>query len=330
MQERILGRDLKVSSIGLGCMGMTHAYGAPADRHEMIRLMEQAIDLGCTFFDTAECYTGTNPDGSTAWNEELVGDALRPYRNHVIIATKFGVRHTPDGFAMDSRPETIRRSIEGSLRRLGIDCIDLYYLHRIDPKVPVEEVAQVMQQLIDEGKIRHWGMSEADEASIRRAHAVCPLTAIQNRYSMLSRDYEALFPALEELHIGFVAFSPLANGFLSDRYDQNSRFAPVVDFRSRMPQFTEQGMRQNRDLLALVRATAEQKHATPAQLSLAWMLAKRPWIVPIPGTRKSHRLAENAGAANIRLTPAEVAALDAELDRLPDTAVFGGTKFARN
>ena len=323
MQKRTLGRDFTVSAIGLGCMGMTHAYGAPSDEGDMLRLISQAVDMGCTLFDTAECYTGTNPDGSTAYNEELVGKGLRAYREKVMVATKFGVRHTPDGLAMDSRPEVIRKSVEGSLKRLGMERIDLYYQHRVDPAVPVEDVAGVMSDLIREGKIARWGISEATEDVIRKAHAVCPLTAVQNRYSMMARDYEALFPVLEELNIGFVAFSPLANGFLSDRYTKDSKFERGVDFRSFMPQFTEQGMEDNRPLLECVRELSQKKGATPAQISLAWMLAKKPWIVPIPGTRKPERLTENFGAAEISLTPEELAELDAVLNALKPAAVYG-------
>ena len=323
MQTRTLGKNLTVSAIGLGCMGMTHAYGAPSDEGDMLRLISQAVDLGCTLFDTAECYTGTNPDGSTAYNEELVGKGLRTYRDKVVIATKFGVRHTDSGLAMDSRPEVIRRSVEGSLRRLGIECIDLYYQHRVDPEVPVEDVAGVMSDLMREGKITHWGISEATEEVIRKAHAVCPLTAVQNRFSMMARDYEALFPVLEELNIGFVAFSPLANGFLSDRYTKDSKFEKGVDFRSFMPQFTQQGMEDNRPVLKCVRDLSQKKNATPAQISLAWMLAKKPWIVPIPGTRKAERLTENFGAAKISLTAEELANLDTVLNSLKPAAVYG-------
>ena len=208
MKRQILGKNLKVSAVSLGCMGMTHAYGAPSDVNEMSKLIAQAVDIGYTMFDTAECYTGTNPDGSTAYNEELVGKALKSYRDKVIIASKFGVEITASGLQADSRPDTIRKSIEGSLKRLGTNYIDLYYQHRVDPNVPVEEVAGVMKELIQEGKILHWGISEVDEETIRRAHAVCPMTAIQNRYSMMYRDTEDLFPVLEELNIGLVAFSP--------------------------------------------------------------------------------------------------------------------------
>ena len=326
MQKRVLGKDLTVSAVGLGCMGMTHAYGAPADVKEMKELLAQAVDLGCTFFDTAECYTGVNPDGTTAYNEELVGEGLKPYRDKLVIASKFGVQHTANGLATDSRPETIRRAIEGSLKRLQTDHIDLYYQHRVDPEVPPEEVAGVMADLMKEGKITHWGISEVQEDTLRRAHAVCPVTAVQNRYSMLARGYESLFPTLEELNIGFVAFSPLGNGFLSDRYTKDSKFEQGIDFRSHMPQFTEKGMEDNRSLLELVRQMAEQKSATPAQISLAWMIRKKPWIVPIPGTRKSHRLVENLGAADVVLTAEEILNIDKTIDSMGPTEVYGVRK----
>lgn len=325
MQARILGTDLSVSPVGLGCMGMTHASGAPADVKEMTELIAKAVDMGYTFFDTAECYTGTNADGSTAYNEELVGAALKPYRDKVVIATKCGVRHMGDHLEMDSRPETIRKSVEGSLKKLRTDHIDLYYQHRIDPKVEPEVVADTMAQLIKEGKITHWGISEANEDYLRRAHGVCPVTAIQNRLSMMYRDYEKLFPVLEELHVGFVAFSPLANGFLTARYRDTSQFEQSpVDFRTTMPQFSKEGVEQNHDLLALIENTAKEKDATPAQISLAWMLAKRPYIVPIPGSRKESRIRENLGAADIHLTKEEVARIDSALDHMTMSQVFGG------
>lgn len=325
MQARILGTDLSISPVGLGCMGMTHASGAPADVKEMTELIAKAVDMGYTFFDTAECYTGTNPDGSTAYNEELVGAALKPYRDKVVIATKCGVRHMGDHLEMDSRPETIRKSVEGSLKKLRTDHIDLYYQHRIDPKVEPEVVADTMAQLIKEGKITHWGISEADEDYLRRAHAVCPVTAIQNRLSMMYRDYEKLFPVLEELHVGFVAFSPLANGFLTARYRDTSQFEQSpADYRTTMPQFFQEGVEQNHDLLALIENTAKEKNATPAQISLAWMLAKRPYIVPIPGSRKESRIRENLGAADIHLTKEEVTRIDSVLDHMTMSQVFGG------
>ena len=329
MQTRTLGKDLTVSAIGLGCMGMSHAYGAPADKKEMTELLAQAVDMGYTFFDTAEVYgTPENPHD----NEELVGAALKPYRDKIVLATKFGIHFDMSSPAVnkplvpDSRPEVIRASVEASLKRLNTDHIDLYYQHRLDPKVPIEEVARVMADLIREGKITHWGLSEANAETIRRAHAVCPVTAIQNRYSMMARWYEELFPLLEELHIGYVAFSPLANGFLSGRYDKNTRFEAGTDYRSVMPQFQPEGIDQNRALLDLLNKLAGEKNATPAQISLAWMLCKKPYIVPIPGTRKAARLQENAGAADVCLSAAEVQAIDTALGGMEMSQVFGGSR----
>ena len=328
MKYRTLGNDLTVSAVGLGCMGMSHAYGAPADKKEMTELLARAVDMGYTFFDTAEVYgTPEHPHD----NEELVGAALAPYRNQVKIATKFGIHFDMESpqvnkpLVPDSRPEVIRASVEASLKRLGTDHIDLYYQHRPDPDVPVEEVAGVMAELMQEGKITHWGLSEADEEIIRRAHKVCPVTAIQNRYSMMARWYEELFPVLEELNIGYVAFSPLANGFLSGKYGKDSVFEAGTDYRSVMPQFTTEGIDKNASLLALLQGMAEEKQATPAQISLAWMLCKKPYIVPIPGTRKLNRLEENAGASEIILTAEEVDALDQALSSMEMSDVFGGT-----
>lgn len=332
MKYRVIGKDLKVSAVGLGCMGMSHAYGAPADKKEMTKLIGQAVEMGYTFFDTAEVYgTPENPHD----NEELVGAALKPYRDKVVIATKFGIHFDMDSAKVnkplvpDSRPEIIRASVEASLKRLDTDHIDLYYQHRTDPDVPVEEVAGVMADLIKEGKITHWGLSEADGEMIRRAHAVCPVTAIQNRYSMMARWYEDLFPALEELNIGYVAFSPLANGYLSGKYDEKSTFDGVYDYRSIMPQFTKAGMDQNRELLGLLYRMAEEKNATPAQISLAWMLCRKPYIVPIPGTRRLKRLIENAGAAEILFSPQEILRLDKALDTMEMSEVFGGTRMVK-
>lgn len=330
MNYRNLGnRGLRVSAIGLGCMGMSHAYGAPADHREMTELLAKAMDMGYDFFDTAEVYgTPDNPHD----NEELLGSALKPYRNRVVIATKFGLRfdlesgRIPYPLIPDSRPETIRKSVEGSLRRLQTDHIDLYYQHRPDPDVPVEEVAGVVQNLIKEGKVLYWGLSEASEEDICRANAVCPLTAVQDRYSMMARWHEALFPVLEELGIGLVAFSPLANGLLSDRYNAASHFEAGTDYRAGMPQFQPDSYDKNHDLLQLIRRIAAEKNATPAQISLAWMLCKKPWIVPIPGTRKLDRLQENAGATDVMLTNAEVKQIDKALDAMPMSDVFGGTK----
>lgn len=329
MQYRTLGSDLTVSAVGLGCMGMSHAYGAPADKKEMTELLAQAVDLGYTFFDTAEVYgTPEHPHD----NEELVGAALKPYRDKIVLATKFGIHFDMSNTATnkplvpDSRPEVIRASVEASLKRLGTDHIDLYYQHRLDPKIPIEEVAGVMADLIREGKITHWGLSEATEDTIRRAHAVCPVTAIQNRYSMMARWYEDLFPVLEELHIGYVAFSPLANGFLSGKYDKSSQFDAETDYRSVMPQFQPENIDRNHDLLTLLQKLAEQNNATPAQISLAWMLCKKPYIVPIPGTRRLSRLLENAGAADVTLSAEEVSAIDEALNGMEMSEVFGGSK----
>lgn len=329
MQYRTLGSDLTVSAVGLGCMGMSHAYGAPADKKEMTELLAQAVDLGYTFFDTAEVYgTPEHPHD----NEELVGAALKPYRDKIVLATKFGIHFDMSSTATnkplvpDSRPEVIRASVEASLKRLGTDHIDLYYQHRLDPKIPIEEVAGVMADLIREGKITHWGLSEATEDTIRRAHAVCPVTAIQNRYSMMARWYENLFPVLEELHIGYVAFSPLANGFLSGKYDKSSRFDAGTDYRSVMPQFQPENIDRNHDLLSLLQKLAEQNNATPAQISLAWMLCKKPYIVPIPGTRRLSRLLENAGAADVTPSAEEVSNIDEALNGMEMSEVFGGSK----
>lgn len=325
MKQRILGTSgIAVSAVGMGCMGITHASGAPMPPEEGVRVIRAAYDMGCTFFDTAECYTGVYPDGSAAYNETVVGEALRPVRDRVVIATKYGVQHGKDrNLLLDSRPETIRASLEGSLRRLGTDYVDLYYQHRIDPAVPPEEVAGVMADLIREGKIRAWGISEVNETYLRRAHVVCPVAAVQNRYSMMARWHEPLFSVLEELHIAWVAFSPMANGFLTGRYTPQSRFDGAADYRAAMPQYTEEGYRAAEGLLALLRRLAEEKHATPAQLSLAWMLCKKPYLIPIPGSRKPERLAEDFGAADVPLSAGDIARIDAALDTM-HFAVFGG------
>lgn len=332
MKYRVLGKDLKVSAVGLGCMGMSHAYGAPANKKEMTELLSQAVDMGYTFFDTAEVYgTPENPYD----NEELVGQALKPFRNKIVIATKFGIHFDMNSklvnkpLVPDSRPETVRASVEGSLKRLGVDTIDLYYQHRQDPNIPVEEVAGVMSELIKEGKITHWGLSEVTEDTIRRAHAVCPVTAVQNRYSMMARQYEVLFPVLEELNIGFVPFSPMANGFLTGKYNKDSKFDDKEDYRSVMPQFKEEAYEQNKKLLQLLWDIADQKDATPAQVSLAWMICKKNYIAPIPGTRKLERLEENAKAADIQLTKEEIKNLDEILGKIQMSEVFGGSKIIK-
>lgn len=330
MRYRTLGRSgLRVSAVGLGCMGMSHGYGLPADKREMEQLLGEAVEIGYTMFDTAEIY-GTANDPHA--NEELLGEALQKYRNHIVFATKFGLTFdNPEGdgphpLIPDSSPEAIRRAVEGSLRRLRTDHIDLYYQHRIDPAVEPEVVAEVMRDLIAEGKILHWGISEANEEYLRRAHAVCPVAAVQNRYSMMARWYEALFPTLEELGIGFVAFSPLANGLLTTNFNAESKFDPHSDYRAAMPQFSKDSYDKNRFLLEYIRQLAEDHHATPSQISLAWMLGKKPWIVPIPGTRHLNRLKENAGAADITLSREEIDTIDHTLDKMPMSDVFGGSK----
>lgn len=332
MKYRILGKDLKVSAVGLGCMGMSHAYGAPADKKEMTELLAQAVDMGYTFFDTAEVYgTPENPHD----NEELLGNALKPYRDKIVIATKFGIHFDMTSpqvnkpLVPDSRPEVIRKSVEDSLKRLDTDHIDLYYQHRTDPNVAIEEVAGVMADLIKEGKITHWGLSEANEDIIRRADKICKVTAIQNRYSMMYRDYEYLFDILEELNIGFVPFSPMANGFLTGKYNKNSKFEEGTDYRSMMPQFKEDAYDKNKALLDLLSDMAEKKNATQAQISLAWMICKKPWIVPIPGTRKLNRLTENACAADIDLSVEEIKIIDNALDNMEMSEVFGGSKIVK-
>lgn len=320
MQKRKL-RDLEVSSIGLGCMGMSHGYGPVADENEMIKLIHRAIDLGVTFFDTAETY-------GEGGNESLVGKALKNYKEKVIIATKFGIVSKDNGIlATDSRPETIRKSLDGSLKRLGLDCIDLYYQHRVDPKVPLEDVAGTIQELINEGKIKHWGMSEATPEQLRYANSICPVTAIQSRYSIMARDYErTIFPVCEELGIGFVAFSPLANGFLSGAYNKDSKFDNQGDMRAKMPQFQYEIMEAQQNLLDLLEKFAKEKNATKAQISLAWMLAKKPFIVPIPGTRKIERLVENSTASDVELTPQELAKLNEALSHIEIKGVYLGAK----
>ena len=294
----------------------------------MTALLADAVEMGYLFFDTAEMYgTSDRPHD----NEELLGKALQRFRDHIVIATKFGISFdSPEtggthGVIPDSRPEIIRRSVEGSLRRLRTDRIDLYYQHRTDPKVEPEEVAGVMADLIREGKILHWGISEATEEYLRRAHKVCPVTAVQNRYSMMARWHENLFPVLEELGIGFVAFSPLANGLLTDCYTADTTFDPATDYRASMPQFRRESFGQNRSLFALIGNLEEELHATPSQIALAWMMNKKPWIVPIPGTRCLCRLKENIGAADIHLTPEQVKRIDAALDAMQMSEVFGGS-----
>ena len=314
MKTRVLGQGLEVSAIGLGCMGMDHAYGAPADREQMIKLIRRAVELGCNFFDTAVVYGEAN--------EVLLGKALEIYnREDVIIATKFGIygQKMVDGKPendLNSKPDSIREQLEGSLERLGVDYIDLYYQHRVDPEVEPEVVAGVMKELLAEGKIKHWGLSNAPLDYLRRAHAVCPVTCIENQYSMVFREPEdEIFKVCEELGIGFVAYSPLGNGFLSGKYDANTVY-PEGDFRNKMGRFSPEVMQKNQVLLDLLKEIADSKNATSAQIVLAWELAQKPWIVPIPGTTKMHRLEENLGGVDIELSPEELKGINAALDAL--------------
>ena len=325
MKKRKLGNsDLFVNPVGLGCMGFSHASGDPVDSATAIKTLRQAYEMGYDFFDTAEAYTGFFPDGSVSYNEELVGKALHDVRNKVVIATKMGVHHNEDlTLSLDSRPETIRKSVEMSLKRLGTDYIDLYYQHRIDPKVEPEIVAETMAQLIKEGKIRYWGISETTEEYLRRANAVCPVTAIENRYSMMARWHEKIFPVCEELNVAYVAFSPMANGFLTGKYTPDTKFEGKQDYRAGMPQYTEEGYEKAKALLAFLTELAAKKNATMGQLSLAWMINKKPYIVPIPGSRKMNRLEENFKAGDVVLTPEEVQEIDDKLSTM-QFDVFGG------
>ena len=311
---RKLGKQgLEVSAIGLGCMGMSFAYGTPGDRNEMIALIRAAVERGVTFFDTAEVY-------GPLVNEELVGEALAPFRGHVVIATKFGFAPGRPGEArwsgLDSRPAHIRESVEASLRRLKVDAIDLYYQHRVDPEVPIEDVAGAVKDLIGQGKVKHFGLSEAAASTIRRAHGVQPVTALQSEYSLWWRKPEAdILPTLEELGIGFVPYSPLGRGFLTGKIDESTTF-DSSDFRNTIPRFTPEARKANKALVDLLARVAERKHATPARISLAWLLAQKPWIVPIPGTTKLTRLEENIGAAGIELTPSDLREIDAAASKI--------------
>lgn len=291
MKNRTLGKSgLQVSAIGFGCMGLSHGYGPATDKQEAIKLIRRSFDLGVTFFDTAEAY-------GPFQNEEIVGEALALFRDQVVIATKFGIRLENGKQVQDSRPAQIRQSVEGSLKRLKTDYIDLYYQHRVDPHTPIEEVADTIKDIVKEGKIRHWGLSEAGVQTIRRAHAVHPVTAIESEYSLWWRKPEKeLMPALEELGIGFVPFSPLGKGFLTGTISKDAHFEKN-DFRNIVPRFTAENLAANQILIDLLNKIATEKQATPAQIALAWILAQKPWIVPIPGTTKLHRLEENLGAA---------------------------------
>ena len=323
MKARKLGNELTVSSIGFGCMGLSHAYGVALEKDTAIRRIHEAFEKGYTFFDTAEVYVGQYADGSPAVNEELVGEALRPIRNNVVIATKGGIRWGNDHQTIpDASPASLRRSLENSLKRMGVETIDLYYQHKQDPAVEPEAVAQTMNAFIREGKIRYWGISNASSEYIRRADAECKVAAVQMRYSMVARWHENMFPLLEERNIGLVAYSPLANGFLSAVQTGAEQYDKDLDFRSRMPQYTKDNMEKSRALLDSIHVMAQEKNATPAQISLAWMLCKKPWIVPIPGTSKSVRITENAGAADISLSHDDINRIDMLLDGI-DLDVFG-------
>jgi aryl-alcohol dehydrogenase-like predicted oxidoreductase len=312
MQKRKLGKSLEVSAIGLGCMGMSFGYGPPADKKEMISLIRTAVERGVTFFDTAEVY-------GPFTNEELVGEALAPVRDQMVIATKFGFKPDPDGArwtGVDSRPEHIKDVAHASLKRLKTDVIDLFYQHRVDPNVPMEDVAGAVKDLIQQGKVKHFGLSEAGVESIRRAHAVQPVAALQSEYSLWWREPEAkIIPTLEELGIGFVPFSPLGKGFLTGKISEDTQF-DKTDFRNIVPRFTPENRKANQAMVDMVGKFAQQKKVTPAQIALAWLLAQKPWIVPIPGTTKLHRLEENIGAVNVQLTPEEVRELESAASKI--------------
>src|SRR6266545_3887310 len=311
MRKRRLGNsNLEVSALGLGCMGMSYGYGPAGDRQEMISLIRSAVERGVTLFDTAQAY-------GPFTNEELVGEALAPFRGHVVIATKFGIKIDPGGQqVVDSRPEYIRQSTEASLKRLGVEAIDLFYQHRVDPNVPIEDVAGAVKDLIQQGKVKHFGLSEPGARTIRRAHAVQPVMAVQNEYSLWwRRPEEEVLPTLEELGIGFVPFSPLGKGFLTGKIDENTTF-DSSDLRNTLPRFTPEARKANQALVDLLGDIAKRKKATSAQIALAWLLAQKPWIVPIPGTTKLHRLEENIGAAAVDLTPEDLREIESAAARI--------------
>jgi aryl-alcohol dehydrogenase-like predicted oxidoreductase len=315
MQKRKLGKsNLEVSALGLGCMGMSFSYGPPKDKKEMTALLHAAVEHGITFFDTAEVY-------GPLTNEELVGEALAPYRGKVVIATKFGfdvsgTDKRPGAASVNSRPQHIKEAVEGSLKRLKVDSIDLLYQHRVDPDVPIEDVAGAVKELIQAGKVKHFGLSEAGVKTIRRAHAVQPLTALQSEYSLWWRKPEQeVIPALEELGIALVPYSPLGKGFLTGKIDENAKFESS-DFRSTLPRFTPHALKANQALIDLLGAIAKRKNATPAQIALAWLLAQKPWMVPIPGTTKLSRLEENIGAVSIQLRPEDLRDIDAAASKI--------------
>ena len=328
MKKRTLGKSkLEVSAIGLGCMGMSFSYGPPKDKEEMTSLLRTAVERGITFFDTAEVY-------GPFINEELVGEALAPFRGKVVIATKFGFNVSPNfdprgmkgSPGLNSQPEHIKQAVEGSLKRLKVEAIDLLYQHRVDPDVPIEDVAGAVKDLIQQGKVKHFGLSEAGVQTIRRAHAVQPVTAIQNEYSLWTRTPEKeVIPTIEELGISLVAYSPLGKGFLTGKIDEKTAF-DSADFRSILPRFTPEARKANQALVVLLGQIAEQRKATPAQIALAWLFAQKPWIVPIPGTTKLHRLDENIGATEIELTPDDLRDIDSAASKI----TVQGTRYPEN
>jgi len=325
MKKVRLGKtDMYVNAIGLGCMGLSHASGTPTPKEKAVEILKAAHEIGYDFYDTAECYTGINPDGSINYNEEIVGEAIKDFRKDVVLCTKFGVTHMGDHLEFDSSPEKIRSSLEGSLKKLQTDYIDIYYQHRIDPKVEPEVVASVMKELIAEGKIKAWGISEVNEDYLRRAHAICPVTVIENRYSMMARWHENLMPVCKELGITYVAFSPMANGALTGAYQSKKDFGNGdQDFRPNMPQYSDEGIKKTNELLEVVNTIGEKHNANSAQMSLAWMINKYDFIIPIPGSRKVERLQSNFEAGNVELSQEEVKIIDDKLDTM-EFKVFGG------
>ena len=325
MEKRRLGQtDMYVNMIGLGCMGLSHASGTPLPKEEALQVLKEAHRIGYDLYDTAECYTGVYPDGSISNNEEIVGEAIKDFRDDIVLCTKFGVVHKGDHLEFDSSPQKIRESIEGSLKRLQTDHIDIYYQHRIDPQVEPEVVAGVMKDLIQEGKIKAWGISEVNEDYLRRAHAICPVTVIQNRYSMMARWHEHLIDVCQELRITYIAFSSLANGALTGAYHSQADFKDdQQDFRRNMPQYSQTGMIKTNALLEVISQVAKKYHATNAQISLAWMLHKFPHLIPIPGSRKIDRLSSNFQAGNIQLLETDIQMIDHQLERM-EFEVFGG------
>lgn len=325
MKKRRLGQtDMYVNMIGLGCMGLSHASGTPLPKEEALQVLKEAHRIGYDLYDTAECYTGVYPDGSISNNEEIVGEAIKDFRDDIVLCTKFGVVHKGDHLEFDSSPQKIRESIEGSLKRLQTDHIDIYYQHRIGPQVEPEVVAGVMKNLIQEGKIKAWGISEVNEDYLRRAHAICPVTVIQNRYSMMARWHEHLIDVCQELGITYIAFSPLANGALTGAYHSQADFKDdQQDFRRNMPQYSQTGMIKTNALLEVISQVAKKYHATNAQISLAWMLHKFPHLIPIPGSRKIDRLSSNFQAGNIQLLETDIQMIDHQLEQM-EFEVFGG------